>query len=126
MQAASQCLAWHLPDDAKCLTGLSDRPPAYLLWGPMRKGSTKRGTAQRTLTEPRTLSPLSARRGFFGSLPFSRCNDWCYAKAKASHNTGNPGDIMTDTNTGTILEQDQKLQAGKRSPRTRAANRLRP
>lgn len=53
---------------------LSDRPRAFLLWG---------GPAQRfapigdhlILTSPHP-SPLSARRGFFGSRPFSTVNRW--------------------------------------------------
>ncbi|QBX34473.1 uracil-DNA glycosylase [Paracoccus liaowanqingii] len=56
------------------------QPLAFLLWG---------AHAQKTLRDlprPQDLviatahpSPLSARRGFFGSRPFSRINDWLTA-----------------------------------------------
>lgn len=65
---------------AQVLSALDDRPRAALLWG---------NHAQRFahhLTHPDHLivktahpSPLSARRGFFGSRPFSRVNDWLIA-----------------------------------------------
>ncbi|TGN36032.1 uracil-DNA glycosylase [Paracoccus liaowanqingii] len=57
------------------------QPLAFLLWG---------AHAQKTLKDlprPQDLviatahpSPLSARRGFFGSRPFSRINDWLTAQ----------------------------------------------
>ena len=57
------------------------RPLAFILWG---------AHAQKALAGlPRTTdlvietahpSPLSARRGFFGSRPFSRVNDWLAAQ----------------------------------------------
>lgn len=59
------------------LTELDRRPRALLLWG------AKAQKLGATLTHPDHLrietahpSPLSARRGFFGSRPFSRVNDW--------------------------------------------------
>ena len=58
-------------------------PLAFLLWG---------NHAQKTLADlarPQDLviatahpSPLSARRGFFGSRPFSRINDWLAANGR--------------------------------------------
>lgn len=58
-------------------------PIAFLLWG---------AHAQKALTglpRPQDLtiatahpSPLSARRGFFGSRPFSRINDWLTAQGR--------------------------------------------
>ncbi|RJE81171.1 uracil-DNA glycosylase [Paracoccus sp. JM45] len=58
-------------------------PLAFLLWG---------NHAQKTLSDlarPQDLviatahpSPLSARRGFFGSQPFSRINDWLAGKGR--------------------------------------------
>ena len=60
------------------------RPLAFILWG---------NHAQKTLsdlTRPSDLviasahpSPLSARRGFFGSRPFSRVNAWLSARGEA-------------------------------------------
>ena len=59
------------------LQHLDDRACAFLLWG---KHAQKVGQA---ITQPHHLkietahpSPLSARRGFFGSRPFSRVNAW--------------------------------------------------
>ncbi|WP_265502540.1 uracil-DNA glycosylase [Paracoccus beibuensis] len=59
-------------------------PLAFLLWG---------NHAQKTLAglpRPQDLliatahpSPLSARRGFFGSRPFSRINNWLVAQGQA-------------------------------------------
>lgn len=55
----------------------SHGPVAFLLWGKHAQ------TAAKGLTGPQDLvlasahpSPLSARRGFFGSRPFSRINTW--------------------------------------------------
>ncbi|RMC40542.1 uracil-DNA glycosylase [Paracoccus siganidrum] len=58
-------------------------PLAFILWG---------GHAQKALAglpRPQDLviatahpSPLSARRGFFGSRPFSRVNDWLAAQGR--------------------------------------------
>lgn len=65
---------------AQVLSALDDRPRAALLWGNHAQGFA------RHLTRPDHLivktahpSPLSARRGFFGSRPFSRVNDWLIA-----------------------------------------------
>ncbi len=68
-----------LVDDV--ITRLDDRPRAFVLWG---KPAQARGAV---LTHPDHLvlhsahpSPLSAYRGFFGSRPFSRVNEWLKAK----------------------------------------------
>lgn len=63
------------------LRAQSERPLAFILWG---------GHAQKALADlPRDCdhvvasahpSPLSARKGFFGSRPFSRVNDWLSAQ----------------------------------------------
>ncbi|WP_418593844.1 uracil-DNA glycosylase [Ponticoccus sp. (in: a-proteobacteria)] len=65
------------------LEALNDAPRAYILWGRHAQGFAPR------LTHPDTLilqsahpSPLSARRGFFGSRPFSRVNDWLIARGE--------------------------------------------
>ncbi|WP_108502237.1 uracil-DNA glycosylase [Paracoccus indicus] len=66
------------------VTAAQDHGPlAFLLWG---------NHAQKTLADlarPQDLviatahpSPLSARRGFFGSRPFSRINDWLAANGR--------------------------------------------
>jgi uracil-DNA glycosylase len=67
---------------AEVLAEIDTRPRAFLLWGgPAHK------LAARHLTNPGHLrietahpSPLSVHRGFFGSRPFSRVNDWLAAR----------------------------------------------
>ena len=54
---------------------LADRPRAYLLWGkPAQTFAPDR--ADDLVIRTAHPSPLSARRGFFGSRPFSTVNDW--------------------------------------------------
>jgi len=59
------------------LARLDDRPRALLLWG---KAAQARAAIMRhpdhLRIETAHPSPLSARRGFFGSRPFSRIDDW--------------------------------------------------
>ncbi|MHA6324095.1 uracil-DNA glycosylase [Roseivivax sp. CAU 1753] len=59
------------------LSELSDRPRAFVLWGAHAQGFRPciSGDAHLVLESPHP-SPLSARRGFFGSRPFSRINAW--------------------------------------------------
>lgn len=53
------------------------RPLAYILWGNhAQKALAGLPRQQDLLIETAHPSPLSARRGFFGSRPFSRVNDW--------------------------------------------------
>jgi len=56
--------------------GRSAQPRVFILWG--AHAQAKRGLvgAQHLLIESAHPSPLSARRGFFGSRPFSRTNDF--------------------------------------------------
>ncbi|MEL6232771.1 MAG: uracil-DNA glycosylase [Pseudomonadota bacterium] len=71
---------------AEVLTELSARPTAFVLWG--RDAQAFRpGIAQGSdpdtphlILESAHPSPLSARRGFFGSRPFSRINAWLAAR----------------------------------------------
>jgi uracil-DNA glycosylase len=63
------------------LARLSDRPRAYLLWGAHAQKAARSVDPQRNLKiETAHPSPLSARRGFFGSRPFSRTNAWLQAQ----------------------------------------------
>ena len=65
------------------LTRLSDRPRAYLLWGAhAQKAAAQVDPVQNLKIETPHPSPLSARRGFFGSRPFSRVNDWLQRQGK--------------------------------------------
>lgn len=69
-------LGWHKLT-GEILTHLSDTPRAFLLWG---KHAQNHGSAisapDHLKIESAHPSPLSASRGFFGSKPFSRINDW--------------------------------------------------
>ena len=70
---------------AEVLEELDRGPRAFLLWGtPARK------RAEKVLRNPDHLrietahpSPLSVHRGFFGSRPFSRVNDWLVTRGEA-------------------------------------------
>lgn len=73
------------------LAKLDDSPRAFVLWGNHAQGFAKH------LTHPDHLilrsahpSPLSARRGFFGSRPFSRINDWLKARGDTPINWTTP------------------------------------
>lgn len=58
------------------LAHLDQTPRAFLLWG---KHAQKLGAGlsdHHLKVETAHPSPLSARRGFFGSRPFSQVNDW--------------------------------------------------
>ena len=68
---------------AQVLNRLSDRPRAYLLWGAhAQKAAAEVDPARNLKIETPHPSPLSARRGFFGSRPFSRVNDWLQGQGK--------------------------------------------
>ncbi|MGR3549613.1 uracil-DNA glycosylase [Pseudooceanicola sp.] len=63
------------------LAKVSARPCAFVLWGAHAQGfrdaigAPKGGDDHLILSAPHP-SPLSARRGFFGSRPFSTVNNW--------------------------------------------------
>lgn len=59
------------------IASLSDRPRAFVLWGKHAQGFARHLSGDHHLViETAHPSPLSARRGFFGSRPFSRINAW--------------------------------------------------
>ncbi|WP_417524758.1 uracil-DNA glycosylase [Marinovum sp.] len=62
---------------ADILAELDSSPRALLLWGkPAQKLGTRLTNPDHLRIQTAHPSPLSARRGFFGSRPFSRVNDW--------------------------------------------------
>ena len=66
------------------LDEVSRRPAAFVLWG--RQAQGLRGhirPGDHLLIESAHPSPLSARRGFFGSRPFGRINAWLVARGEA-------------------------------------------
>lgn len=59
------------------LERLSDRPRAFILWGkPAQAFRGIIGDEGHLFIESPHPSPLSAHRGFLGSRPFSRVNEW--------------------------------------------------
>ena len=54
---------------------LGDRPRAYVLWGRHAAGFAPDRETDLVIRTAHP-SPLSAKRGFFGSRPFSMVNDW--------------------------------------------------
>ncbi|WP_299499076.1 uracil-DNA glycosylase [uncultured Roseobacter sp.] len=73
------------------LDRLADQPRAYLLWGAGAHKIAKGVDASTNLKiETAHPSPLSARRGFFGSRPFSRVNGWLQARGAQAINWANP------------------------------------
>jgi uracil-DNA glycosylase len=76
---------------AQVLDRLSDRPRAYILWGDsaQKAALSVDGMVNLKLEGPHP-SPLSAHRGFFGSRPFSRVNDWLQARGETPINWTDP------------------------------------
>lgn len=64
------------------LIRLDDRPRAFLLWGKHAQKQGARLSDHHLKIETAHPSPLSASRGFFGSRPFSRVNDWLSDRGK--------------------------------------------
>ena len=62
----------------------AERPLAFVLWGAhAQKAVAGLPRPQDLVIESAHPSPLSARRGFLGSRPFSRVNDWLRARGEA-------------------------------------------
>ncbi|MFM2355208.1 MAG: hypothetical protein RLZZ528_944 [Pseudomonadota bacterium] len=76
-------LGWQrLAEDV--LDRVSCRPTAFLLWGAQAQAMRRAiRPGDHLLVESPHPSPLSARRGFFGSRPFSRVNAWLQARGEA-------------------------------------------
>jgi uracil-DNA glycosylase len=76
---------------AQVLADLAPTPRAYLLWGATaRKAAASVDCHHNLKIEAAHPSPLSARRGFFGSRPFSRTNDWLQARGLPAINWTTP------------------------------------
>ncbi|KIC37422.1 uracil-DNA glycosylase [Leisingera sp. ANG-M7] len=84
-------LGWHhLMHQVLELT--SARPTAYILWGNAAQKLEKHiKPGDHLILKTAHPSPLSARRGFFGSRPFSKVNNWLTAR----------GEDAIDWNAGT-------------------------
>ncbi len=59
------------------LAEVSKTPTAFILWGNAAQALEKHiNPGEHLIVKSAHPSPLSARRGFFGSRPFSKVNDW--------------------------------------------------
>ncbi|ARO14216.1 uracil-DNA glycosylase [Ketogulonicigenium robustum] len=68
---------------ADVLARASQRPTAFVLWGNHAQGFAPHIAAgDHLILRSAHPSPLSARRGFFGSRPFSAVNDWLRARGE--------------------------------------------
>ena len=83
-------LGWHKLA-AQVIDLVSQKPTAFILWGAQARAMAQhiRPGAHLIVTSAHP-SPLSARRGFFGSKPFSRTNDWLSARADTPVTWGQP------------------------------------
>ncbi|MEP2642124.1 uracil-DNA glycosylase [Roseobacter sp.] len=78
---------------AQVLDRLAHTPRAYLLWGAGAQKVARDVDPDVNLKiETAHPSPLSARRGFFGSRPFSRTNAWLQARDLQAINWANPSE----------------------------------
>lgn len=70
-------LGWHYLTDA-VISSLNGRktPVAYILWGRSAREKRELIDDRNFIVMSAHPSPLSAYRGFFGSKPFSKVNDW--------------------------------------------------
>lgn len=60
-----------------------EKPLAFILWGsPARRKKQMITNPKHLIIESAHPSPLSAHRGFFGSRPFSRVNNWLTAQGE--------------------------------------------
>lgn len=72
------------------LARLEPNPRAFLLWGRPAQALTTSLAPHHLRIATAHPSPLSARRGFFGSRPFSRVNDWLESRGDTPINWGEP------------------------------------
>ncbi|SDE92617.1 uracil-DNA glycosylase [Limimaricola pyoseonensis] len=87
---------------AQVLDRAARRPCAFLLWGNHAQKVARPFTGPEHLViETAHPSPLAARRGFFGSRPFGRINDWLEARGEAPIDWchASRGDAQTLSNT---------------------------
>ena len=70
---------------------LSDKPRAFVLWGNDARSHAKHLHGHgHLILENAHPSPLSARRGFFGSRPFSKVNAWLRDQGQSPINWTTP------------------------------------
>lgn len=101
-------IGWETFTDAaiEVLAGL-DRPLVFILWG----GQARRKKSM--ITNPKHLiiesahpSPLSAYNGFFGSRPFSRCNEYLVSQGITPIDWAGTGAHRDSSKTSKTNERD--------------------
>ena len=75
---------------AQALERLNDRPRAFVLWGGPAHAYAKYLDPQHLILRAAHPSPLSAHRGFFGSRPFSKVNQWLIEQDQQPINWADP------------------------------------
>ncbi len=70
-------------DEIISILGRRKDPLVFILWGNHAKEKAKLIQGHHKIITSAHPSPLSARRGFFGSKPFSRTNDYLTEMGKA-------------------------------------------
>ena len=68
---------------AQVLARTAERPTAFVLWGKRAQDAARAIGAPHLKVETAHPSPLSARKGFLGSRPFGRVNDWLASRGGA-------------------------------------------
>ena len=82
-KAASHAKIGWEPFTDKIISVISEQSPScvFILWGAHAQAKKSLiDTTKHLVIESVHPSPLSAHRGFFGSRPFSRTNDWLISK----------------------------------------------
>ncbi len=69
---------------------LDDRPCAFILWGGPAQAYAKYIGPQNLILTSAHPSPLSCHRGFFGSRPFSKVNQWLIDQGQEPINWADP------------------------------------
>jgi uracil-DNA glycosylase len=72
------------------LDRLNDRPRAFILWGGPAQAYATSLSAHHLILQSAHPSPLSAYRGFFGSRPFSKVNQWLIDQGQEPINWADP------------------------------------
>ena len=72
------------------LDRLNDRPRAFILWGGPAQAYAKHVAPHHLVFQSAHPSPLSAHRGFFGSRPFSKVNQWLMDQGQEPINWADP------------------------------------
>ena len=75
---------------AQVLDRLNDKARAFVLWGGPAQTYAKRLAPHHLILLSAHPSPLSAYRGFFGSRPFSKVNQWLIEQGQEPINWADP------------------------------------